>query len=90
MTQIGIYILGTFFLQFTSTLICIEVKRPEKDGVERVKVSYPKFKNGEATVRDVRVEPNLGKPLDLQMWTWNFCFEKSEKVLFLPSFLFLF
>lgn len=67
MTQIGIYILGTSWLQFTSTLICIEVKRPEKDGVERVKVSYPKFKNGEATVRDVRVEPNLGKPLDLQM-----------------------
>ena len=63
------------------------MKRPEKDGVERVKVSYPKFKNGEATVRDVRVEPNFGKPLDLRMWTWNFCFEKSEKVLFLPSFL---
>lgn len=61
------------------------MKRREKDGVERVKVSYPKFKNGEATVRDVRVEPNFGKPLDLQMWI-----EKSEKVLFLPSFLFLF
>ena len=44
-----------------------EVKRQEKDGVERVKVSYPKFKNGEATVRDVRVEPNFGKDLDLQM-----------------------
>ena len=44
-----------------------EVKRREKDGVERVKVSYPKFKNGEASVRDVRVEPNFGKHLDLQM-----------------------
>ena len=66
------------------------MKRREKDGVERVKVSYPKFKNGEATVRDVRVEPNFGKHLDLQMRTWNFCFEKSEKVLFLPSFCFYF
>ena len=66
------------------------MKRREKDGVERVKVSYPKFKNGEATVRDVRVESNFGKPLDLQMSTSNFCFEKSEKVLFLPSVLFLF
>ena len=66
------------------------MKRREKDGVERVKVSNPKFNNGEASVRDVRVEPNFGKPLDLQMWTWNFCFEKSEKELFLPSFLFLF
>lgn len=37
-----------------------EVKPHETDGMERVKVSYPKFKNGEATVRDVRVRPNFG------------------------------
>ena len=36
-----------------------EVKHHGPDGVERVKVSYPKFKNGEATVRDVRVRPNF-------------------------------
>ena len=29
--------------------------------MERVKVSYPRFKNGEATVRDVRITPNFGK-----------------------------
>ena len=31
------------------------------DGTEQVKVVWPKFKNGEATVRDVKVEPNFGK-----------------------------
>ncbi|KAK3741510.1 hypothetical protein QZH41_012598, partial [Actinostola sp. cb2023] len=31
----------------------------EADGVERVKVVYPKFKNGEATVRQVRVKQNF-------------------------------
>ena len=43
-----------------------KVKRREADGTERVKVSYPKFKNGEATVRDVRVTPNFGKYLGHQ------------------------
>ena len=37
-----------------------EVKKKE-DGVERVKVSYPKFKNGEATVRNARIVQNFGK-----------------------------
>ena len=31
------------------------------DGTEQVKVVWPKFKNGEATVRDVKVKPNFGK-----------------------------
>ncbi|XP_074631511.1 uncharacterized protein LOC141890044 isoform X1 [Acropora palmata] len=35
-----------------------EVKKKE-DGVERVKVSYPKFKNGEATVRNARIVQNF-------------------------------
>ena len=30
-------------------------------GSEQVKVVYPKFLNGEATVRNVRVVPNFGK-----------------------------
>ena len=30
-------------------------------GEEKIKVCYPKFKNGEATVRDVRVQPNFGE-----------------------------
>ena len=32
------------------------------DSVERIKVSYPKFKNGEATIRDVKIKPDFGKP----------------------------
>ena len=38
-----------------------EVKKREVDGVERVKVSYPKFKNSEATVCDARITQNFGK-----------------------------
>lgn len=30
------------------------------DGTEKVKVSYPKYKNGEATVRSVKIEQNFG------------------------------
>lgn len=29
------------------------------DGTEKVKVSYPKYKNGEATVRSVKIEQNF-------------------------------
>lgn len=38
-----------------------DVKERNADEVERVKLSYPKFKNGEATVRDVRITQNFGK-----------------------------
>lgn len=38
-----------------------EVKCKEADGAEMVKISYPKFKNGEATVRNVRVKQNFGE-----------------------------
>ena len=31
------------------------------DNQGKIKITYPKFKNGEATVRDVRVAPNFGK-----------------------------
>ena len=30
------------------------------DGTEKVKVSYLKYKNGEATVRSVKIEQNFG------------------------------
>ncbi|KAK3730440.1 hypothetical protein QZH41_012640 [Actinostola sp. cb2023] len=33
-----------------------EVKTRAKDGHERTKVVYPKFKNGEATVRNIKVK----------------------------------
>ena len=32
----------------------------KEDGIELVTVVYPKFKNGEASVRIVRVEQNFG------------------------------
>ena len=38
-----------------------ETKKRNTDDEERIKVSYSKFKNGEATVRDVRVQPNFGE-----------------------------
>ena len=38
-----------------------ETQKRNTDDEERIKVSYPKFKNGEATVRDVRVQPNFGE-----------------------------
>ena len=31
-----------------------------KDGSKAIKVFYPKFKNGEATIKDVRVKQNFG------------------------------
>ena len=34
-------------------------------GMAQVKVVYPKFKNGEATVRNVRVQPNFGEMLTI-------------------------
>ena len=67
------------------TLICKKRWNVETYGVNRVKVSYLKFKNGEATVRDVMVEPNLGKPLELQMLTLN-CFYKNLNKFYLPFF----
>ena len=36
-----------------------DVRKPPT-GEDQVKVVYPKFKNGEATVREIRVEPNFG------------------------------
>ena len=36
-------------------------ERLDEDGMPQVKIVYPKFKNGEATVRSIRVEPNFGK-----------------------------
>lgn len=35
--------------------------RQRTDGSEQVKIVYPKFKNGEGTVRDVKKEPVFGK-----------------------------
>ena len=46
-------------VHFNYNLHRVEKKR-NADGVERVKLSYPKFKNGEATVQDVRVTQNFG------------------------------
>ena len=37
-----------------------DIKTTEK-GEKQIRIMYPKFKNGEATVRDVRVQQNFGK-----------------------------
>ncbi len=34
--------------------------RKNTDGSEQIKIVYPKSKNGEATVRNVKVKPNYG------------------------------
>ena len=35
--------------------------RKNEDGSEQIKIVYPKFKNGEATVRNVKVKPTYGR-----------------------------
>ena len=50
------HILAT--VHFNNNLLREIKKLP--NGMEQVKLSYPKFKNGEATVRNVRVSPNYG------------------------------
>ena len=67
-----------------------EVKRREKDGVERVKVSYPKFKNGEATVRDVRVESNFRKHWISRCELEIFVLKNLKKYYFYRVFCFYF
>lgn len=39
-----------------------DVKKKADDS-EQIRVLYPKFKNGEASIRDIRVEQNFGKKL---------------------------
>jgi len=38
-----------------------DVRRRNADDAEQIKVTYPKFKNGEAIVRNIRVSQNFGK-----------------------------
>ena len=35
--------------------------RKNADDTEQIKITYPKFKNGEAVVRNVRVSQNFGE-----------------------------
>lgn len=39
-----------------------DVKKKADDS-EQIRVLYPKFKNGEASIRGIRVEQNFGKKL---------------------------
>ena len=34
--------------------------KESKDGSKQIKVTYPKFKDGQATVRDVKIKQNFG------------------------------
>lgn len=36
------------------------VGKKNKDGSQQVKITYPKFKDGSATVREVKVNQNFG------------------------------
>ena len=53
------HILAT--LHFNLNLDRETKKRP--DGTEQLRVSYPKFKNGEATVRNICVAQKFGKKI---------------------------
>ena len=45
-----------------------------QDGSVSLKVAYPKFKNGEATVRNRKIEPNFGiKGGSIQFFRVNTC-----------------
>ena len=35
--------------------------RTNEDGSSQITVHYPKFKNGEATIKDVRLQQNFGE-----------------------------
>lgn len=59
------YTSGSFFLRhILATLHFNENLQREvetyEDGTNQVVVSWPKFKNGEATVRNIRVKPSFG------------------------------
>ena len=65
--------LNTFFLSildFTRHILATvhfnanlqrQTKVHQKTNENRITVSYPKFKNGEAVVRDIRITPNFGE-----------------------------
>lgn len=38
-----------------------DTQTKKADNVKRVKVTYPKFKNGEATIRNVKIAQNFCK-----------------------------
>ncbi len=38
-----------------------ETKLHKETNQSRIAISYPKFKNGEAVVRDIRIKPNFGR-----------------------------
>lgn len=37
-----------------------EIQTKKSDGSNQIVVTYPKFKNGEATIRDVKVQAKFG------------------------------
>ena len=40
-----------------------------EDGTDQLRFVYPKFMNGKATIKNVRVEPKFGK--EKLIFTWN-------------------
>lgn len=65
---IFLYLFFFFFLKLRHILTAIHFNynlhrdvRKHDNGEEHIKVVYPKFKNGEATVREIKVKANFGK-----------------------------
>ena len=59
-----------------------------KNGLEYIKVSYPKYKLGEEVVRDVKTPPSYGKYIlctCIPFTQTGFCFEKSCTTFLLDS-----
>ena len=64
-----------------------DIKKNE-DGTEQLHIVYPKFKNGEATVRNIKVPQNFGKMLLILSKTANkYQFDLSNLFIFNYSLL---
>ncbi|XP_068673626.1 uncharacterized protein [Montipora foliosa] len=70
---IGMHIIAALYFNLN---LLREVKK-NTDGTEQVKVLWPKFENGEATVRDVKVEPKFEYVEDIYQ-TYLVAWEKNQ------------
>ena len=57
--------------------------KKKQDGTEQIAVTYPKFKNGEATVQDIKVKANFSKyrilVTCLLIWVINFLIALTDR-----------
>ena len=57
-----------------------DVKK-RNDGSQQIKVTYPKFKGGEATVRDVREKQNFGMEFRKSFRNYHFSLTRIRLML---------